>query len=231
MIKVIFFDIYGTLVKFDPPVEVLQQQACKSLGLAVSTEGIRKGYQFADAFMAKQNAKCPLTNLSATKKADFFIEYEKLILKGAGISVSNNIVADIWTLVSTKPKQLTLYEDVLPTFVKLRELALQLGTISNISTSLNELLAKTKLRNKIDYWLTSSETGFTKPDPLIFELALQTAKIEPNQAIHVGDQYLSDIVGAARIGMKPVLLDRHNLLPKPSECVKINSIKELLDLL
>ena len=54
MIKVIFFDIYGTLVKFDPPVEVLQQQACKALGLHVTTEGIRKGYQLADAFMANK---------------------------------------------------------------------------------------------------------------------------------------------------------------------------------
>lgn len=231
MIKVIFFDIYGTLVRFDPPVEVLQQQACKALGLHVSTEGIRKGYQLADAFMAKQNAQLPLTNLSASKKAEFFIGYEKLILQGAGVSVSNDVTSKIWELASSTPKQLTLYEDVLPTFEKLRELGIQLGTISNISTNLNPTLAKTNLKSQIDYWLTSSETGTTKPDPRIFEMALQRANIEPHQAIHVGDQYLSDVMGAVRVGIRPVLLDRHDLLPKPSECSKIRSIKELIALL
>ena len=231
MIKVIFFDIYGTLVRFDPPVEVLQQQACKSLGLDVTVEGIRKGYQLADAFMAKQNADFPLTNLPATKRADFFIEYEKLILQGAEVSVSNSVTSAIWKLASTKPKQLALYEDVLPTFVQLRELGLQLGTISNISTNLNQALTKTNLKNQIDYWLISSEIGVTKPDPLIFHIALQEAGVEAHEAIHVGDQYLSDVVGATRVGIKPVLLDRHNLLPKPSECSKIHSIEELLDLM
>ena len=231
MIKVVFFDIYGTLVRFDPPVEVLQQQACKALGLHVTTESIRKGYQLADAFMAKQNANLPLTNLSASKKAEFFIEYQKLILQGAGVSVSNDVTSKIWELASNTPKQLTLYEDVLPTFEKLRGLGIQLGTISNISTNLNQTLEKTNLKSQIDYWLISSETGMTKPDPRIFELALQRANIKPHQAIHVGDQYLSDVMGAVRVGIRPVLLDRYDLLPKPSECSKILSIKELIDLL
>ena len=231
MIKVIFFDIYGTLVRFDPPVETLQQHACKVLGLNVTTEGIRKGYQLADEFMAKQNAKLPLSNLSVARKTDFFIEYEKLILQGAGVSVSNDITSKIWELASSTPKQLTLYEDVLPTFERLRSLGIQLGTISNISTNLNQTLAKTNLKSRIDYWLISSETGTTKPDPRIFELALQRANIEPHQAIHVGDQYLSDVMGAVRVVIRPVLLDRYDLLPKPSECSKIGSINELINLL
>ena len=231
MIKVIFFDIYGTLVRFDPPVEILQQHACKVLGLNVTTEGIRKGYQLADEFMAKQNAKLPLSNLSVARKTDFFIEYEKLILQGAGVSVSNDVTSKIWELASSAPKQLALYEDVLPSLERLKGLGIQLGTISNINTNLNQLLAKTNLKSQIDYWLISSETGITKPDPRIFELALQRANIEPHQAIHVGDQYLSDVMGAVRVGIRPVLLDRHDLLPKPSECAKIRSIKELINLL
>lgn len=231
MIKVVFFDIYGTLAKFDPPIESVQKEACKSMGLNVTTKGIRRGYQVADAFMAKQNAKSPIAALSKANRDHFFVEYERLILKGAGLAVTDTIIWEIWKLASTRPKQLALYKDVLPTLHTLKSLGVRIGTISNINTTLASLLDETKLPEQIDYWLTSSEVGVTKPHSHIFEVALATANIQPHQAIHVGDQYHSDVVGALKAGMKPLLLDRHNLLPKPSVCPKIRSIKEVLDFL
>ena len=228
MIKVVFFDIYGTLAKFDPPIEAVQKEACKSMGLNVTMLGIRRGYQVADAFMAKQNAESPLATLSKTDRDHFFIQYERLVLEGAGVSVTDEIILKIWKLASNKPKRLVLYKDVLPTLHSLKSLGVRIGTISNINRTLGGLLKKTQLQEQVDYWLTSSEVGVTKPHPYIFKVALETANIQPHQAIHVGDQYHSDVVGALKVGMKPLLIDRHNLLPKPSKCSKIRSVKEVL---
>ena len=62
MIKAVFFDLYNTLVGFWPPLDEIQQASCKVLGLAVSKQGIRKGYALADEFMSVENAKEPLAD-------------------------------------------------------------------------------------------------------------------------------------------------------------------------
>jgi len=43
----------------------------------------------------------------------------------------------------------------------------------------------------------------------------------------VGDQYQIDVVGARGVGITPVLIDRYNLNPDVSDCVRIASLSEL----
>ena len=51
--------------------------------------------------------------------------------------------------------------------------------------------------------------GVEKPDPEIFRIALRRAGVEAAEAVHVGDLYAVDVVGARRAGLEPVLLDPH----------------------
>ena len=60
----------------------------------------------------------------------------------------------------------------------------------------------------LDFSITSQEVGAEKPDPLIFERALQRADAQPESAVHVGDQITSDVAGAVNVGINAVLLDR-----------------------
>jgi FMN phosphatase YigB (HAD superfamily) len=50
--------------------------------------------------------------------------------------------------------------------------------------------------------------GIEKPDPRIFELALERAGVEPSDAAYVGDNPEFDVDPPAALGMFPVLVDR-----------------------
>lgn len=65
------------------------------------------------------------------------------------------------------------------------------------------------LDDRIDYLVTSEEAGRDKPEPPIFELALQKAGCTPAEALMVGDNFDHDIVGAHRVGIPGVWLHIH----------------------
>ncbi|MFD1738050.1 HAD family hydrolase [Bacillus salitolerans] len=61
-----------------------------------------------------------------------------------------------------------------------------------------------------DHIVISGAFGIGKPDSSIFEHALQTIRVSSNEAIMVGDNLMTDILGASRAGMKSVWINRDN---------------------
>ncbi len=53
--------------------------------------------------------------------------------------------------------------------------------------------------------------GVEKPDPRFFQIVLERAGGRPETAMHVGDLYYVDVLGARSAGIQPVLLDPHGL--------------------
>jgi FMN phosphatase YigB (HAD superfamily) len=65
-----------------------------------------------------------------------------------------------------------------------------------------------------------------KPDPRIFEMALQAAGVAANQALYVGDNVADDIEGARRVGLEAVLINRPGR-PRATAPLMIESLLEL----
>jgi len=61
-----------------------------------------------------------------------------------------------------------------------------------------------------DHIVISGAFGRGKPDATIFEHALQLMNINKDEAIMVGDNLMTDILGASRVGMKSVWINRHD---------------------
>ncbi len=59
----------------------------------------------------------------------------------------------------------------------------------------------------LDFVVDSGAVGVEKPDPAIFRIALERAGVSAAEAMHVGDLFPVDVVGARRAGLEPVLLD------------------------
>ena len=230
MIKAVFFDLYGTLAGFHPPRHEIQSEACAEFGIRLTPEGVLAGYSLADAYMAEQNATRPLRKLDPTEKDAFFAEYESRILEGAGISVSTERALDIWRRVRQVPYELARFDDVLPAMEVLRARGLILGLISNLARDGHELTESLGLAGHLDLTVTSLEVGAEKPHAPIFMAALSRAGAEPANAVHVGDQPTSDIEGARAVGINPVLLDRDGTRRDFDLCPRIESLKELPEL-
>ena len=54
------------------------------------------------------------------------------------------------------------------------------------------------------------DVGYRKPHPKIFEYAMQKMHSRPEEAIMIGDRYNWDIEGAAKMNIKGILIDREN---------------------
>jgi putative hydrolase of the HAD superfamily len=61
-----------------------------------------------------------------------------------------------------------------------------------------------------DHIVISGAFGKGKPDPTIFEHALEKMSLTKDEAIMVGDNLMTDILGASRVGMKSVWINRHD---------------------
>ena len=73
--------------------------------------------------------------------------------------------------------------------------------------------------------------GVEKPDPRIFEIALQETGCEPHELLHVGDSPESDVAGAIGVGAHAVLLDRNGSREGVGAVPEIRSLAELPSLL
>jgi putative hydrolase of the HAD superfamily len=86
----------------------------------------------------------------------------------------------------------------------LRERGLKLGLVSNAIDPpdlLHRDLAELGVAQRLDVAVFSSEVGRRKPDPLIFERALEALGVAPENALFVGDKVAIDVAGAAALGM------------------------------
>ena len=226
MLKAVFFDLYNTLARFDPLREDLQQQVCSEYSIQVDKAGIISGYVEADDYMARENAKFHLAKRTEQEQWDFFAEYERLILRGAGVEVPLQLAGEIFQAIRAIPYHLALYDDALPCINTLKSRGLIVGMISNIYSDLNRTCTRLGLADSLDFWVTSKEAGSEKPHPAIFELALSKAGVQPDEAMHVGDQYYSDVAGARGSGITPVLIDRTGLSTH-QDCAVISNLVEL----
>ena len=117
------------------------------------------------------------------------------------------------------------YPDVAPALRELRGRGLRLVVASNWDCSLPEVLERAGLAPLVDGVVSSAMVGAAKPEPALFEAALEVAGCGPSDALHVGDSPSKDIAGAARASVAAVLLDRSGNGPRGP--ARIESLAEL----
>jgi putative hydrolase of the HAD superfamily len=113
----------------------------------------------------------------------------------------------------------------------------RLGIITNTMTSREQhvraALRRIGLEQYFDVILTSVDVGCDKPDKKIFLEALRLLKVQPEEAVMVGNRISTDILGANKMGMKTVLFRWNQRYPEearsPAEqpAHTIASLKEL----
>ncbi|QKY68361.1 HAD family hydrolase [Lentibacillus sp. CBA3610] len=83
-----------------------------------------------------------------------------------------------------------------------------------------------------DQIVISGAFGKGKPDPSIFEHALMLLSARKDEALMVGDNPNSDILGASRAGVSSVWINHHNVEAHDiSPTYEISRLKELLNVL
>jgi 2-haloalkanoic acid dehalogenase type II len=126
--------------------------------------------------------------------------------------------------------EVTLFDDVLPTLERLHG-RYRLFAASNGNADLEAI----GIARYFEHALAAREAGMLKPDPRIFALLLERARLAPGQALHVGDDALADVEGARRAGLTPVWVNRAGgdwplaAAPPPLTVRGLTQLADLLD--
>jgi putative hydrolase of the HAD superfamily len=122
------------------------------------------------------------------------------------------------------------------TLRELRARGLRLGLITVCTDDVPEVWSETPFAGLFDSTVFSCTVGLRKPDPRIYRLACEEFRVEPAEAMFVGDGANDELAGAERVGMRAVLIHREGEEPPWEELrdwhgPRITAIPQLLTLL
>lgn len=229
MIKAVFFDLYNTLVRYEPPREEIEAAALKEFGIDTSPEALSGPMLAADDFIYNEIARRPLSARSREEKTALYVQYQEMLLKEAGVKYDKQLVLVLLGKMQQATMDLALFEDVKPALDQLKRRGMILGLISNIEQDMSAALDKLGLHDWLEIVVTSQDAGANKPKPEIFLYALRQAGVRPAEALYVGDQYKVDCLGARGAGMKGILLDRAGRYGDITDCPRIGSLMGLVE--
>lgn len=169
--------------------------------IAVSNDASR-GWLFFNLILGE--AGVPITAATDTALAELHAYHQE---------------SNLWELVP---------DDVVPALAALRAQGLKLTVVSNANGRLRLLFDRLELTPHVDCLLDSCEEGVEKPDPRLFEIALERSGARAETTVHVGDIYEVDVVGARAAGIRAVLLDAAGLY-SDADCPRVRSLPDLVE--
>lgn len=112
---------------------------------------------------------------------------------------------------------------------RIRDAGWHVGIVSNSEGRLVEILETVGVLRFFDVVIDSGVVGVSKPDPRIFELALEALGVGPSSAIYAGDVPDVDVVGARAAGMDAVLIDTLDHYPDYVEAPRFQKTATFID--
>lgn len=226
-VKAVCFDVDFTLIYPGPTFQGEgYARFCARHGISVDPS------RFSDAVLAASEILDDVQD--HIYSPDPFVRYTRRIIEAMGgrgerlDAVAREIYVE-WAAC----QHFFLYDDVTPALGELAARGIKVGLISNSHRSLASFQQHFELHGLIAAAISSSEHGYLKPHPSIFESALTLLGASPAEAVMVGDSLPHDVEGARRAGMRAVLVQRapQAAVVVPPDVPVIRDLSELPPLL
>ncbi len=226
-IKAIFFDAADTLFHIKGGVGNQYWRVAKKYGVNSTPESIEKA--FTQAF----NSAPPLTfpRLSPEDRKVYekkwWYEVVRNVFSEAGmIERFDDYFEELFETFRSEAWE--LFPETKDVLSSLKEKGLTLSVVSNFDTRVYDVCTELGIIDYFDIFVISSEAGFSKPSPEIFELALNKSAISASECIHVGDSLEHDFYGASSVGIRVVLLDKKGKYKDRDDVLRIESLAEIV---
>jgi putative hydrolase of the HAD superfamily len=232
----VFLDLGDTLIRAHPSWAGVYRMGLADVGIDVDEERLERALEEG----AKAGGWALEGPFEATEQASFELikKFDAQVLESLG---HHDLPDETFRAIEAAFMARSawyVFPDVLPAVAALDAGGLRLAIISNWLWGAPELIHSLELASHFEALVISARVGFNKPHPAIFEHALSQMKVSPAEAVHVGDSYQADVVGARRVGIRPVLIDRRLADPARAreehsdpELPVISDLLQLLDVL
>lgn len=205
-----FLDLGDTLMHIHPDVPTLYLQALAELGVVAVAATVGDALlQGEHLYRAALRSGRPFESSIAEARA-FWGEYNERILGAVGVP-AGPARADLAGTLSERfwsPQAWRVFPEVHEVLTALRGAGLRLAVISNFTDALVAVCETHDLDGYFDTLIASATHGAQKPDISIFREALRRTGSAPDACVHVGDNYVADVLGARAAGIAPILIDR-----------------------
>ncbi|RPI57207.1 MAG: HAD family hydrolase [Acidobacteria bacterium] len=221
--RAVFFDVDFTLIYPGPAFQGEgYREFCGRHGMDVDPDRFPAAVVSASHILDREQ--------DAIYDPQIFIDYTAHIIeamggRGAAVEPCAVEIYREWAAC----QHFRLYDDVPAALEALADKDILVGLISNSHRSLESFQEHFELDGLIDVAISSSEHGYMKPHPSIFEAALKLAGVSAGDAMMVGDSLTQDIEGARRVGMRGVLVRRADA-PAAQSDAGVTVIRSLLEL-
>jgi putative hydrolase of the HAD superfamily len=219
--KAIFFDVDFTLIYPGPTFQGEgYARFCGRHGIEVDPS------RFSEAVIAAS----PILDddQQILYEHDLFIRYTRAIIEGMGgtgasLDACAREIYEEWAAC----QHFFLYDDVRPALVGLAEAGYKLGLISNSHRCLASFQEHFALDGLIAGAVSSSEHGYLKPHPSIFEAAMKLVGVDARESVMDGDSLKHDIEGARGAGMRGILVRRAGTGARVEHVPVITTLRDL----
>ena len=212
-IQHISFDLWLTLIKSHPEFKDKRNQLFKDFfDVPKNINEIAGAIRHFDVFCNDTNQR---TGLNFDTFEIYYLILDALEMNLDNISTQNmSVFYNECELLFLEYKPLLLVDDIENILKDLKNNNISINILSNTAfirgRTLRKLLEFYGLTNYFNFQLYSDETGFSKPNPKMFELVLESANvikpIKKIEILHVGDNVIADYNGALNFGFSAQLI-------------------------
>ena len=231
-LRAVFFDAGLTLIHpVHEPHDLCVQVAARR-GHPIDPTALEAALPRALAHFHQIHRNDPDLWASDTSVQQLWEEYYRYIFNELGIlDDASACAAEVYECY-TDPAAWRLFDDVLSTLEVLHARGLTIGVISDWASNLpSGLLLPLGIGRYIDFMVVSTIFREAKPGFGLYREALARAGVQPHEAVHIGDNYINDVLGARAAGVTGILLDRAARHNGNLDCPRITSLAELPALL
>jgi putative hydrolase of the HAD superfamily len=199
-VDTVLFDLYGTLID----IRLDEDSAALWTGLtaALGAPGARAG-----PGDVRRRFQSILKEEGDRGREGFIMELAfRRLLDSFGVIGDVERIGSLFRQLSIKKRALRPY--VIPLLEALRRAGSKTGIVSNTEAVLTRFdLDSFPALRAVGAIVLSSEIGVRKPDPRIFQAALERLHSEPSSAVSIGNDWTVDIAGARSLGLRAIYLE------------------------
>ena len=198
MYKGVIFDIDGTLYDYQSNDKIAMKNFCafaeKKLGVDEKT--FRATYTQARNIIHER-----LKDTAASHNRTLMIQTALELL---GKNSFNHILQMYDVYWNSFIDNMQPYDGAIDFLRGLKAAGVKISVCTDMTAHVQyRKLAALKLDRYVDFMVTSEETGYEKPAPIMFEFALKKMHVAASEAAYFGDALDRDIRGAANVGIDP----------------------------
>lgn len=205
--KAVFLDFYGTVVEeIHLPVKTICQEVCRASGNSVTEMDFIR-------YWVKSFEKLSQASFGVNFRSQR--EIEKVSLQSSiehfGLGLDSAELARELVSYRSSPRLFPESTEIL------NDIVIPICLVTNIDNlEIKQALHYTGL--SFAFVVTSEDCRAYKPRPEVFRQALTLVGLKPEEVLHIGDSWQSDVLGARSCAIPVMWINRRNQsMPKDSE--------------